>query len=503
MKWTPTRAAMLSVALAAAVLALGGCSSDDDDDDGEGGCNVASPSLESLRVTVDGGLIRDGLGRELLLRGVNTGGRAKLPPFVAFPFSESGRAEQAGAAAFDEALAAYANRVRDWGHNVVRLPFTWHALEPTRGTYDDAFLDRYEAIAKAFSDRGIRVIVDFHQDVFATPFCGDGFPPWAIVEPLDETKERNCHQWFLGYLQDEEVMAAYDHFWKNTDGLQDAFEKMWGHVAARLWAVDGVIGFEVINEPGWGTAAPAEWGPNVLTPFYTKMIGVIRQAAPGAPIFFDSTGSDAISGTTHVQRPEGDGLVFAPHFYDAPVILLGRWTGDSDLMTPLGNWRTLGDEWKVPVIVGEFGIKSTAEGAAEYVRLNYEAMDTLRLHGTLWEYSTTTDDWNEEGMSIIRPDGVASPIVDEVIRAYPRAVAGTLQSFAFDRGKRTGTLTWVATAGGVTELAAPTLLYPEGAHGTLEGASACVTDDREGQVLRIRVEDNATVTLTFGPAAAP
>jgi hypothetical protein len=29
----------------------------------------------------------------------------------------------------------------------------------------------------------IRVVLDFHQDVFSRRNCGDGFPDWALADP--------------------------------------------------------------------------------------------------------------------------------------------------------------------------------------------------------------------------------------------------------------------------------------------------------------------------------
>jgi len=448
---------------------------------------IDPPELTTLRVRIEGTRILDCLGRQLLLRGVNAGGRSKLPPFMPFPYRESGMASQADAPPFAAALAAYCDQLASWGLSVVRVPFSWEALEPTRGTFDDDYLDRYAQLAGAFGDRGLRVIVDFHQDVFARPYAGDGFPLWACPQPAPAPARTN-HAWFMGYLQDDQVRLAFDRFWRNEDGLRDAFEAMWRHLAARLWQLDAVIGFEVINEPGWGSADMYPWAKDVLTPFYSEMVVAVRGAAPDAPVFFDSTGGDALSCSTGLERPAGEGLVFAPHFYAPEVIMEGRWSGNLKATQPLANWATLGRQWDVPVLLGEFGVKSSAEGAARYVRANYDKLDELLMHGTLWECSTTADDWNEEGMSVTAPGGVEGPTVPELVRPFPRATAGRLESFAYEAEDRRAELRYQAEAGGVTEIVTPRRVFPEGVTATLEGVAGVTYHDGTTEQLLVRAD---------------
>ena len=448
----------------------------------------------------EGHRLRDTLGREVLLRGVNAGGQAKVPPFFAFGFGDDGLPEDAGTPAFDAAAARYADRLVAWGVNVARLPFTWEAVEPTRGAFDAVFLDRYAALAAALGDRGIRVIVDFHQDVFARPYCGDGFPLWALPAPVPPIPApADCHDWFQGYLQDGPVRDAFDRLWANEDGLLDALEAMWRHVAGRLAAVPGVVGFEILNEPGWGSADPAVWAPTVLTPFYTRLAAAIRDVAPGVLAFFDSTGFDAVTASTALARPEGDGLVFAPHWYVPSVILLGTWDGADDMLEPVGRWRTQGDTWEVPVLIGEFGIRADAADGPDYLRANYAAFDAHLLHATAWEYSWSARDWNEEGMSLVDGEGRESGNVDAVVRAYPRAVAGDLVSFAFDPASRAGTLVFDAAGPGISEIAAPARSFPDGLSATVEGPAGAWRDDRSAGVLLVESTGVGRITVRFQP----
>ena len=483
-----------------ALVALGGCG---------GGAGSAAPlTCEALlaapptpstqRVTLEGARVLDALGREVLLRGVNAGGRSKLPPFFPFPFAESGAAGQEAAAPFDDAVATYLDRVAGWGHDVVRLPFTWEAVEPTRGSYDETYLDRYAAVIAAAGERRIRVIVDFHQDVFARAHCGDGFPPWAVGDPT-ATPDEDCGGWFTGYLSDAGVKGDFDRFWADDDGLMDAFEAMWRHVAARTWPRDNVVGFEIINEPSAGNADEDSWARDVLAPFYARLAGVIREVAPGAPVFVDATGFDAVTAETAVPRPDTTGVVFAPHYYDGLALVSGAAPADGDALTPLGRWRAVGDAWRAPVLVGEFGIRPDAEGAAAWVRKNFDALDAHRLHGTYWEYSATVDDWNGEAMSAVDGSGTELATASELVRAYPLAVAGELTTFAFDREALTGELSFAATAGGVSELRVPARLYPSGVSATVTSGDACTALAADGVTLLIGSLDGGPVTVTFGP----
>ncbi len=463
---------------------------------------VCAPGLDSLRLTVDGPRLRDDLGREVILRGANTGGRSKFAPFFPFPFAESGLPGQADAPSFEDAAADYADMIAGWGFVVARVPFSWEALEPTRGTYDLEYLARYRSLAEILGARSIRVIVDFHQDVFARPYCGDGFPLWAVPDPAP-TPPEDCSQWFMGYFSDDDMKAAFDRFWAGEDGLVDAFEAMWRLVAAELWQVDAVIGFEIINEPFKGTADEAEWAESVLRPFYESMAAAIREEAPGAPVFFDATGTDAPNATTDVPRPAGDFFVFAPHFYHAAAfmadIIPTPMPSSDEVARFLGRWAGKRDEWDLPVIIGEYGIKPSIEWAPEYVRANYDAFDQHLLHATIWEVSTTEDDWNGEAMSITGPGGTENATLAEAVRAFPHAVAGTIVSYAFDPETLRGTLVFEAGAGGITEIVVPARLYPDGATATLEGVDGCV-EACPPSAIHVLTAEAGTATVSFRPA---
>ncbi len=157
------------------------------------GSPLAVPPVPTGRLHVDGTRLRDELGRQVVLRGVNCGGRSKWAPYAPFDFRDEGD--------FTRACARYVDRVASWGVNFVRLPFSWEGVEPERGRTDEAYLARYFELAGRLWSRGLRVLVDFHQDVYATPFGGDGFPLWTLgpVSHGPPRRDLEDEEWFVRY----------------------------------------------------------------------------------------------------------------------------------------------------------------------------------------------------------------------------------------------------------------------------------------------------------------
>lgn len=62
------------------------------------------------------------------------------------------------------------------GLNVVRLGHHWAGAEPTRGQYNQTFLDIMKKQTKLAEEHGLYVLVDVHQDVLARQLCGHGVP---------------------------------------------------------------------------------------------------------------------------------------------------------------------------------------------------------------------------------------------------------------------------------------------------------------------------------------
>lgn len=465
---------------------------------GPTGCLADAPAaaLGTTRLTVDPttGRLRDALGRDVVLRGINVGGRSKWAPFLPF--------EVAPGASLDEVRAqadAFFAPLPGWGLDTVRLTLSWEALEPVQGALDSTYLDRYEALVDAAWGHGLRVIVDFHQDVFASPFCGDGFPVWTIPVADPGPPHHDCPKWFDGYLKGDDVKASFDALWDPASGIEDALAGMWGVVAARFADHPGVVGFEIVNEPGWGTAADIDgWKADVLTPFHSRLAARIHEEAPGALVLYDSTGVDAVVTDQRRVRPSGEGLVFAPHLYDFGLLSGGTPMGlpiPDEAVAAHAAWGAVNG---TPILLGEFGVSGDpSDLARQWLDHTMDAIDATRISATLWEYSQGAELWNGEDLSVVDAAGAERPVLDVYVRPWVRALAGSGATFAWDREAGTAAASWTSD-GGVTEIVIPARAFPAGPKGlTVEGEGACHAFDAARGELRVAAPAGVAVTVRF------
>ena len=238
----------------------------------------------------------DGLGRQVILRGVNLGGDSKVPfpnggtqhsndfsdhrtvSFIGRPFALSEA---------DEHLA----RIAHWGFNCLRLLTTWEAVEHAGPKqYDQEYLDYFETVCRKAGQHGLYVIVDFHQDVWSRMSGGDGAPGWTFeavgldFKQFSQANAANVMQQRFDYgnpsgRQDNYPSMSWASnyrmpangimwtlFWAGQsitpefeinglnvqEFLQSHFLGAMDAVACRVKAMPHVIGFDSLNEPGTG-----------------------------------------------------------------------------------------------------------------------------------------------------------------------------------------------------------------------------------------------------------
>lgn len=452
-------------------------------------CMLEAPALANAHATVTPATaeIRDALGRQLFLRGVNFGGRSKTPPFLPFEYTDE--------ASFTARLNLIMDRLSSWGVTVLRVPFTWEAFEPTRGTWDEAWFARYRALLDAAWARRIRVIVDFHQDVYARPFCGDGFPLWTLG-PIEHGEPRaDCRMWFDGYFSaPNDISRAFDRLWTNADNIADAMERMWVELATRTSSHPAVLGYEVLNEPGAGSIPLQTFIGETLPTFTARMARAIRRAAPHAVIIEGGPASTSVGSLGEPRDPGVDNFVYAPHYYD-PFGTLGiRYSGTGTTRMALGHFFATGRAWGRPVLVGEFGTTYETPNGGRFLRDVFDALDENLAHGTAWEVSTSTFEWNFEKLSLLTPEGAERPYASEIPRGVARAVDGTVTSMRWDHAAHTFALAVRGARNGVTEVYLPARYVGPNPRVGLSLATGCAHWDAASQTLLVRAEGDYTLT---------
>ncbi len=365
-------------------------------------------------IFVDGRVLRDGRGRQVLFRGYNT----KINGIFDVTFSD-GRTPNYTFPDFDEAGAT---RFEQLGFNVTRLTINWSALEPTPGAYSASFFTKLDALFDMARRHHFHVLLDMHQDAYSKEIGEDGQPLWAITPPppmllsgpSDDSRRESAP-----------VINAFLSFFGNQnaqDGrpVQDAYaaaivQMLNKHVGEPL-----IIGVEAMNEP-------VAFNLVDLFNFHTKIADAVHSVDGDLPLFFEPNGTRnqwdtaATDGAPWVNGPG----VYAPHIYTAIFSIPDQMGWASEDPTVLAPSMQKADAeaaaWTTPMFVTEFGCDQTVDRGPMWLAAEYDLQDKYMVSSTVWGW--------EPGSWSIRPDaGVAGrpATVKVVSRPYPRAIAGDL-----------------------------------------------------------------------------
>lgn len=200
-----------------------------------------------MRIVIDGTRLRDGHGRERVFHGINLVAKGSKEPYGTFE-------ERGFKGAWTRAdIADLAAR----GFTLIRLGVMWSAVEPEPGRYDGDYLAWIREQLDLIHEAGMVALLDSHQDLYSQAF-GDGAPHWATLTGQEFTE---TELWSDAYLASPALHEALDSFWANAPGpdgvgLQDRFAAMWAHVATAVGDHPAVAGYDILNEPAPGSAAP-------------------------------------------------------------------------------------------------------------------------------------------------------------------------------------------------------------------------------------------------------
>ena len=322
----------------------------------------------------DGTHLRDREGRIAVLRGIN----ARVAGVFDVTFTDA----RTPLEPIPPLTAADCQRMRALGLDLLRLPINWSALEPTRGSYDDAYLDRVDAAVRCADDAGMVVLIDLHQDAYSKEIGEDGAPLWAIqppptlllAGPLTDLDARRTSA---------QVTDAFATFFDQADpaGLQAAFGDVLARVATR-WADDpAVLGFELFNEPPVGEAD--------VDAFQAVAAARVRAAAPDKLVMFEPS---AVRNLFDAVPPAAapfpvESAVYAPHVY---TLVFYQDQGPLERLVPadlepsVEAARAEATAWRVPLLVGEYGIGPTTANADLWMGVEAELHDRFLASDAFW-----------------------------------------------------------------------------------------------------------------------
>ena len=478
---------------------------------------VASTAAPSGPVHVAGSWVVDGQGRVVVEHGFDI--VEKLTPFYPAAFT-----------------AKDAQFLADEGVTTARIGFIWAGVEPKPGVYDDTYVRHMLAFAQLLERYGIQPLIDFHQDTYGTwdPVCaatsvcniasGDGAPSWAQL----------CTN-TPGALPPGELPedCNFQRFWDNKPaadgiGLQTHFIKAWVHVARMLDASPaspGVLGLDPFNEPGPGSGYPSCGAFNDYSPcpafeqtqlyaFYTKVIAALRTDGDRHAIFPEGIAQNA-QAVPSLPRFSDPDVGFNWHYYcsqsqtlpDASGVVTSQTCTSADAAAQANIVKytsALGRPW----MVSEFGAN---EASPEYAN-EVDWMDTHFLSWMEWMYYNDANepaDGQGEGLLLVDKLGGSEANanqqkLDALVVPYAAAVAGTPESYSFDRTSHTMALRYLAKAvpgaslapGALTRIYVPNRQYPNGYAITVKNGSVVAESGQWIQVAAAHPGDDVTVTIT-------
>jgi endoglycosylceramidase len=282
------------------------------------------------------------------------------------------------------------------GMDEVRLIVHWSKLEPQRGVFDDAYIDRIRQAVDWARDEGIYVVLDMHQDAwgkyiaspeserclpgFAHQQGWDGAPAWATLTDGLPTCRFQLREVAPAVAQ------AWQSFYADRNGIETELVKTWAHLARAFAAEPAVAGYDLLNEPNPGYGPLAE-DATTLGVFYTRAIAAIRAAESSARggfhhiVFFEPGAlwsALAVDATPPPALVDDPNAVFAPHLYGESLTADGVSVEQgfqlADAVARLYGTTVWSGEW------GWFG--DPADDAPKIAR--YAKQEDAHLWGGAW-----------------------------------------------------------------------------------------------------------------------
>lgn len=273
-----------------------------------------------------------------------------------------------------------------------------------------------------------------------------------------------------------------------------------------IWRKEGV--WEINETPvllrphHFAFTTPETFFSHYLNPFINRYAREIRKIHPGTFIFIERE-------PFHPETMEWSNdnrVVNASHWYDTIMLITRKFPTlyNYDVMAKklVFTKRGIKAMYKrqlsqikkasikmgnIPTLIGEFGIPFDMNNKKAYktgdfshqieaLTMNYDALDSLLLHNTVWNYTADNtnqwgDQWNLEDFSIFSRDQKGGRAVKGFCRPYARKTAGKPVKMSFNQKKGIFLFTFEVdtTVKAPTEIYIPSVQYPHGTTITVTG----------------------------------
>lgn len=354
--------------------------------------------------------------------------------------------------------------VRNYGYNIIRLGIIWEGIMPLNRTIDYNYLNELKHVAEKAKQYGIYILLDMHQDLMSSAFCGDGAPKWLFLnrtyiksfpfplkfKPFERKKDgtvvNGCaeFQWGTYYFTNAVGEAAEDLLTNRPPlHLRDLFIEAWIAVVKVFKDVPNVIGYDLLNEPFPGNVyrKPLDFIPTYanrkILEFYRFLHEEIRKYDQNKLLFIEPvTWTSITTGFTTIPggHEYANRTVLNLHYYKPPLFSF-RY-----LMENMHH--EIHNKLKIGIIMSEFMAVFNEASLNETM----DIADEYFLSWIGWQYFIEKESW----------------INHTWVRIYPMTVAGTLQSFKYDRQSKNFTMKYTidhSVTLNATEVACPNVYY--------------------------------------------
>lgn len=364
------------------------------------------------------GVFRDGLGRQVVLRGVN----ARVDGVFDVDFDDGRTALETIPPFGAEDCRFLADEL---GFNLVRLPVNWSGIEPERDQIDDAYVDAVFAVVDDCYDAGVYTLIDVHQDAYGKDIGEDGAPLWAIVPPPTELLEGPLED-----LQERRLSAqvrdAFASLYADEEGLHSEYADVGRVLAERMAAHPGAVGLELHNEP-----VPLGDQPG-LDALHAAIADAARLADPDGLIVFEP---DATRNLLDEMDVDGafpfENTAYGPHLYTG--VFTGNPGSAADVQASVDGMVREADAHGAALFIGEFGADVSTDEGMRWLGDALDAMDTANASWAYWVY----EEWGQDQWGLYdsvdeERTELRSHVVSALARPYPQAVDGDLVSMVWD-----------------------------------------------------------------------